>query len=296
MRIGEPAGGTKVWRKAVRWSCLALLPGEFMLVLCLAGGVDIPSAVRSALELSVLAVMIAAGALLFLDHRRHRRAGLDRRAALGAAFADTVPAPVRRLMAHEVFLSTSFLRWVTRRGPHGVRDGDLPVPYAPGQTAVMLGFFFVCVVETVALAFLIPWPLVHAVTLVLDIWGCWFVVALHASCVVRPHVIGADGSLRLRYGALLDIRIPAGRIASVRQERRFPENGPGAVGENGVCEVAVAGQTTVTVELTEHVRYIRALGKPAEARTFRFYAEDAGAAVAALRRGPRATSAPASSD
>jgi hypothetical protein len=296
MRIGEPAGGTKVWRKAVRWSCLALLPGELVLVLCLAGGVVIPSAVRSALELSVLAVMIAAGALLFLDHRRHRRAGLDRRAALGAAFADTVPAPVRRLMAHEVFLSTSFLRWVTRRGPHGVRDGDLPVPYAPGQTAVMLGFFFVCVVETVALAFLIPWPMVHAVTLVLDIWGCWFVVALHASCVVRPHVIGADGSLRLRYGALLDIRIPADRIDSVRQDRRFPESRPGAVDEKGVCELAVAGQTTVTVELTEPVPYIRALGQPDGARTFRFYAEDAGAAVAALRRGPRATSTPASSD
>ncbi|MCL7428051.1 hypothetical protein [Streptomyces sp. YS415] len=296
MRITETVGGTKVWRKAVRWSCAALLPGELAFVLCLAGGVAVPPLLRSALELSVLAVMTGAGALFALDHRRHRRGGLGRRAALGAALADTVPAPVRRLTAHEVFLSTSFLRWVTRRGPHGVRDGDLAVPYAPGQTAVMLGFFFVCVVETVALAFLIPWPMVHAVTLVLDIWGCYFVIALHASCAVRPHVIGADGSLRLRYGALLDIRVPAGRIASVRQDRRFPESRPGAVDGNGVAELAVGGQTTVTVELTEPVRYTRVLGSPAEARTLRFYAEDAGAAVAALRRGPRPASTPISAD
>lgn len=145
------------------------------------------------------------------------------------------------------------------------------------------GFLFVCVVETVGLAFLIPWPVVHAVTLVLDIWGCYFVIALHASCVVRPHVAGADGSLRLRYGALLDIRIPAGRIASVRLDRAFPDGKPAVVGENGVADMAVAGQTSVTVGLTEPVRYLRALGKPAEARAFRFYAEDPASTVAALK-------------
>ncbi|MER5688280.1 hypothetical protein [Streptomyces sp. NPDC002205] len=45
----------------------------------------------------------------------------------------------------------------------------------------------------------------------------------------------------------------------------------------------MAGQTTVTVELTEPVRYIRAQGKPAEARAFRFYADDPASAVAKLK-------------
>ncbi|QXE39311.1 hypothetical protein KQY30_21720 [Streptomyces sp. GMY02] len=270
-------------RKTVRWSFAALVPGELVLVLCVAGGVRIAPAVLLAVELAVLALMAAAAVLITLDHRRHRRDGLGSRPALLAAVADTVPAPVRRLTVHEALLTTSFLRWVTRRGPHGVPDGGLPVPYAPGQTAIMYGFFFVCVVETVALALVIPWPVVHAVTLVVDIWGCYFVVALHASCVVRPHVIGADGSLRLRYGALLDIRIPAGRIASVRLERKFPDGKLAAVDGNGVADMAVAGQTTVTVELSEPVRYERALGRPAEARVFRFYADDPGTAVAALR-------------
>ncbi|MEU7188227.1 hypothetical protein [Streptomyces sp. NPDC045369] len=275
----------KTLRKAVRRSFAALVPGELILVLCVAGGVRIAPAVRLATELAVLTLAAAAAALIALDHRRHRRAGLGHRAAFVAAIADAVPAAVRKLTAHEVFLSTSFLRWVTRRGPHGVRDGDLPVPYAPGQTATMYGFLFVCVVETVGLAFLIPWPVVHAVTLVLDIWGCYFVIALHASCVVRPHVVGADGSLRLRYGALLDIRIPAGRVAAVRREQKFPDGKLAVVDENGVADMAVAGRTTVLVELTEPVSFVRALGKPAEARAFRFYAEDPAAVVTALKAG-----------
>ncbi|MFI9780285.1 hypothetical protein ACIHCV_37280 [Streptomyces sp. NPDC051956] len=273
----------KALRRAVRWSFAALVPGELALVLCLASGVRPPPAARSAVELAALALMTASAVLLGLDHRRHHRTGLDHRGAFLAAVADTVPAPVRLLTAHEISLSTSFVRWVARRGPHGVGDGAVPVPYAPGQTSFMYGFFFVSVVETVALAFLVPWPLVHAVTLVLDVWGCYFVIALHASCVVRPHVIGSDGSLHLRYGALLDIRIPADRIASVRQDRKFPTSRLAAVDENGVADLAVGGQTTITVELTEPVRYVRALGKPAEAHTFRFYAEDATSAVTALR-------------
>ncbi|MFE9613796.1 hypothetical protein [Streptomyces sp. NPDC006012] len=281
-------------RRVVRWSVAALVPGEAVLVLCVAGGVRISPAVRLTVESTALALLTATAALLWLDHRRHRRDGLGRRSAFHAAIGDTVPVAVRKLTAHEVFLCTSFLRWVFRRGPHGVREGDLPVPYAAGQTAMMYGFFFVCVVETVALALLIPWPMVHAVTLVLDVWGCYFVVALHASCVVRPHVIGADGRLRLRYGALLDIRIPADRIASVRLDRRFPQSRPGAVDENGVAELAVGGQTTITVELTEPVRYVRALGRPATARAVRFYADDSGPAVAALRAGgPAADAVPA---
>ncbi|MCF2530488.1 hypothetical protein [Yinghuangia soli] len=273
-----------VLRRIIRWSFVALLPAELVIVLCVAGGVAVPRPARLGLELAVLSIVFAATAVLSADYRRHRGAGGHApRAALTAAVADTVPAPVRKLTAHELFLSTSFLRWVTRRGPHQVGDGDLAVPYAPGQTMVMYGFLFASVIETVALAFLIPWPTVHAVLLVVDIWGCYFILALHASCIVRPHVIGADGSLRLRYGALLDIRIPADRIAAVRLDRKYPEGKLAAVGADGVADLAVGGQTTVTVELVEPVPYVRALGAPAEARVLRFYAEDPAAAVTALR-------------
>ncbi|MFD6424787.1 hypothetical protein [Streptomyces sp. NPDC060198] len=194
-----------------------------------------------------------------------------------------VRTTVRRLAGRQTALAGGLRRWATRRGPQGVGEGDHPVPYAPAQAATMYGLLFVSVVETVALAVVIPWPAVHAVVLVLDLWGCCFLLALHASCVVGPHVIGADGSLRLRYGALLDIRVPADRVASVRLERRFPGGRPAAVDGNGTADIAVGGQTTVTVELTEPLRYTRIMGGHAEARAFRFYADDPVSAVAALR-------------
>ncbi|GAB2880511.1 hypothetical protein [Streptomyces mayteni] len=275
--------GPRALRRVVRWSLAALLPGELVLVVCVLSGVRIPPPARLAAELVVLAVLVATGTLLARDHRRHRRAGLGRRAALGAAVADTVPAAVRRLTAHEIHLSACFLRWIARRGPHGVREGDVPVPYASGQAAVMFCFLFASVLETVVLALLIPWPVVHLITLVVGVWGVYFVLALHASCVVRPHVVGADGSLRLRYGALLDVRIPAGRVAAARVDRRFPGSRPGAVDADGVAELAVGSQTTVTVELTGPVAFTRPLGRVASAGAFRLYAEDPAATVAALR-------------
>ncbi|WP_236566686.1 hypothetical protein [Nocardia sp. CY41] len=275
--------GLSAMRRAVRWSFAAVLPGESAVVVCLMSGTSIAPPARSAVELSALAVSAAAATLLVLDSFRHRLAALTWRRAISAAVTDLVPAVVRKLVAHEFALVTSFLRWVTRRGPHGVRDGDVAVPYASGQAAVMYGFLVVCVVETVALAYVIPWRLVHAIVLVVDVWGVFFVIALHASCVVRPHVIGADGSLRLRYGALLDIRIPAERIASVRVHRRYPDTRLAAVDSDAAADLAVAGQTTVTVSLTEPVAFTRPLGKPAQARTFRYFAEDPAFAVAQLR-------------
>ncbi|EFF91127.1 conserved hypothetical protein [Streptomyces sp. e14] len=273
----------KALRRTVRWGFAVLVPCELGLLAGALAGLRMPSAAWPAVELALCALMTGATALLLCDYRRHRRDGLHPRSALQAAITDSVPALVRRLTAHEIALATSFLRWVFRRGPHGVRRADHPIPYASGQSATLYGLLFVCAVETVALACLIPWPVVHAATLVLDVWGCYFLLALHASCVVRPHVIGADGSLRLRYGALLDVRIPAGRIASVHLDRRCPTGGPAAVDESGATVLSVAGLTTVTVELTEPVRYVRVLGKPAEARAFRFYADDPASAVAALR-------------
>ncbi|MEU7767871.1 hypothetical protein AB0B25_22480 [Nocardia sp. NPDC049190] len=275
--------GLQALRRTVRWAFAAVIPGELILVVCLSAGVRIAPPARVAVELAVVAVMLAAAILLTLDSHHHRRAGLTWRDAVVAAVTDAVPIVVGKLVVHESRLFTSFLRWVTRRGPHGVHEGDMAVPYASGQTAIMYGFLVVCVIETVALAYLIPWPVVHTIVLGLDIWGVFFLIALHASCVVRPHVVGADGSLRLRYGALLDIRIPAHRIASARVERRYPESGLAAVDGDGRADLAVASQTTVTVELTEPISFTRPLGKRAEARTFRYFAEDPDSTVAQLR-------------
>jgi hypothetical protein len=186
-----------------------------------------------------------------------------------------------RLIRHELTLSASLGRWIVRR-PHGVAEGDVAVAYAGGQSIVVFALLFVSIVETVALALLIPWPLAHRILLVLDLWGIFFVVAFQAACIVRPHVVGSDGSLRVRYGALLDIRVPAERISSARLEQRFPEGGLLQLTEDGTLDLVIGNQTTVTVELAEPVTFLRPLGKPAQARTLRFYADDPRSLVAAL--------------
>jgi hypothetical protein len=191
-----------------------------------------------------------------------------------------------RLVRHELALWACLLRWLARRRPHGVNEGDTPVPYAAAQAAIFAVMFFVCVVETVALALFIPWPLVHLTLLVIDVWGVWFIVALHAACAVRPHVIGADGSLRLRYGALFDLRIPAGRIASVRVERRFPDGSLIKIDDDGTLNLIVAGQTTVTIELNEPVTLVRPLGRSAQTRLVRCNADDPARLLAALTPSP----------
>ncbi|MFD7493532.1 hypothetical protein ACFV8T_14100 [Streptomyces sp. NPDC059832] len=196
---------------------------------------------------------------------------------------------VRRLVGHELRSLHSLGLWVLRRR-HAVPEGALAVPYTGPQTAMLYGLLFVSVIETVMLALLVPWPVVHGILLVLDVYGVVFVLGLHAACVTRPHVVDADGALRIRYGGLFDLRIPAGAVTGARVERRFPEGGPVRLGADGVLDLVVGGQTTVTVELAGPVEFVRPLGKRERARVIRFHADDPGAAVAALTRGRRAPS------
>ncbi|WP_051570759.1 hypothetical protein [Cryptosporangium arvum] len=192
---------------------------------------------------------------------------------------------VLRLVRHEAVLLTDVVRWVGRRGPRDVGPGDLPVPYAGAQAALMYGLAFAAVVETFVLALIVPWPIVHAIVLVLDLWGIYFVLALQFSCTVRPHVVAADGSLRLRHGAFLEVLVPASAVASARVERRYSGAARGRVDADGVAELPTGSETTVTVELHAPVTFVRPLGRRAQARTLRFYAPDPSAVVTALRAG-----------
>ncbi|GAA1693571.1 hypothetical protein [Streptomyces yatensis] len=199
------------------------------------------------------------------------------------ALRSLLPVVVYRLLAHEVRSLHSLALWVLRRR-HRIPEGALAVAYTGPQTAMMYGMVFVSVVETVALAMVIPWPAVHAVLLVIDVYGVVLILALHAACVVRPHVVGPDGSLRVRYGALFDLRVPAAAIAAARVDRRYPDGRLVRVSADGVLDLAVGSQTTVTVELTEPVKFVRPLGAEGLARTLRFHADDPREAVAALTR------------
>ncbi|MDF3289763.1 hypothetical protein [Streptomyces silvisoli] len=187
----------------------------------------------------------------------------------------------RRLITHEARALASVVLWLTRRRD-GVHEGDRAIGYAAAQSATMAVLIFVSLVETVVLDVAVPWPSVRLPLFLVDVYGVFFLLALHASCVVRPHVIGPDGSLRVRYGVLLDLRVPADLIGTVRVERRFPGARVIRVDEAGRLDVTVGGQTSVTVELASPVTLTRPLGKRAQVQVLRFHADDPRAAVAAM--------------
>jgi hypothetical protein len=183
------------------------------------------------------------------------------------------------LVRHEVRLLASLALWVARR-THGT-GGGVAFGYARGQGAMMAGFAFVCVVETVALSVLLwDWPTVHAVFLFLDVYTIVFVVALHASSVVRPHVLDVDrGALRIRRYVHVDLLVPLERIASVRRELRMTHERA-----DDELDVEVGSQTTVTLELTEPVTHVTFFGRSREVRVVRFHADDPDDLVRALGR------------
>jgi hypothetical protein len=201
--------------------------------------------------------------------------------ALAVRAAARLPVPVRRLAGHEVRCLHSLWLWVRRRR-HGVGAGAHPAPYNAPQNAMMWSWIGLSAVETAGLALIIPWPLVHAVTLYLGVYGLVLMTGMQAACVTRPHVVEADGSLRLRQGGLFDLRIPAEEVVRLRAERRFPDGRAVQAREDGSLELIVAGQTTVTAELTGPVGYVRPLGRRGTAHTVRFHADDTAALIAAF--------------
>ncbi|MCP3756740.1 hypothetical protein [Streptomyces sp. TBY4] len=173
---------------------------------------------------------------------------------------------------------TSLGLWVVRR-PHGVGDGDIAVGYARAQASTSYGLAFFFLVETVGVSFMLAeHPVPHLVMLVLDLYTVLLVLGLHAAAVTRPHVVG-PGGLRVRRGARLDLRIPLEAIASARYDLRFPDANKA---EDGVLDVAVASQTSVTIELTRPVTAVSLLGRRTEVRTVRCHADEPQAAVAAI--------------
>ncbi len=193
---------------------------------------------------------------------------------------------VRGLVRHEVRLQAGLLLWVARRR-HGT-DGGQAFGYARGQGAMMFAFAFVCVVETVAMFVLLRgWPTVHLVVLVLDVYTVEFVIGLHAASVVRPHVLDSR-SLRVRYAAQVDLRIPLERIAVVRRELRTAQS----AGVEGELDLAIGSLTTITLELAEPVAHFTVLGRRRDIRVVRFHADDADTLVRSLRTVTRERTVP----
>lgn len=182
------------------------------------------------------------------------------------------------LVRHELLLLAAIVRWLGRR-PHGVGDGRRGFGYARGQGAMLFGFGFVCVIETVALSVLLRgFPLLHLVFLVVDLYTILIVVGLHAASVTRPHVLGAT-ALRLRRFATVDLSVPLGSVAAVHRELRTTHTK-----REGELDLVVGSQTSISLELAEPVTYRTFLGRSRTVQLVRFHADEPDVLVAELRQ------------
>ncbi|WP_371529474.1 hypothetical protein OG302_29065 [Streptomyces sp. NBC_01283] len=251
--------------RALAW---VVVPVELALAVCLLVGVPLPPHVLVGVEAVAVALLAVEGVGLAVVYRRGGR----------AAVRELVPEPVRLIVGHEVRALHGLVLWVARRR-HGVRAGDLAFGYARDQAAMLYGFVFVCVVETVGLAVLLRnFPTLHAITLVIDVYGVVLMLGIHAASVTRPHVLSAD-ALRVRHGAHRDLRIPLHLIASASGQRRFTHEAA-----DGVLDIPVASQTSLTLELTEPIMAVGLLGGRRPVTTVRLHSDEPAKLRAALGR------------
>ncbi|MGW6875897.1 hypothetical protein [Streptomyces xanthophaeus] len=188
------------------------------------------------------------------------------------------PSPVLRFLAHERRIMESLIRWLTRR-PHGIGGADAVFTHGRDQAAMMYGLTFACVVETVALSFLLAsWPLIHTVLLVVDVYTVLFVLGLHAASLTRPHVL-TGRALRIRQAASVDIQLPLDQIASIRRETRFTHEK-----KEGELNLPIGAQTSVTLELTEPVDAPTFLGAARSVTVIRLHADEPKALYEAVSR------------
>lgn len=190
----------------------------------------------------------------------------------------TLIAHTRRLLAHERRQLASLVLWVTRR-THGVGGSDIAVGYARAQAPMAYGLVFFCAIETVGVSIMLaPYPAAHLTMLPVDLYMVLLAWGLHATAVTRPHVVG-PGGLRIRRGARLDLLIPLDHVASARYDLRFPNaNTP----EDGVLDVAIASQTSITIALTHPVIHASLLGRRKKVQAVRCHADDPRTAVSAI--------------
>lgn len=270
-RAALPQSATPTRGPALRRLRAIALPAQLVLAaVCLISGVPIPGTVLFGARLLML-VFIGAEACVWL---RLRRRGLSRREAL----AQLVPERALRYVTHEARIMASLGRWASRR-PHGVDGADAVFPHARDQAAMMYGFTFTCVVETVALSYLLTdWPVVHAVFLVVDVYTVLFILGMHAAAVTRPHVL-ADGALRVRQAAHVDIRVPLDQIASIRRETLFTHEK-----RDDELNLAIGSQTSITLELTAPLNAPKFLGAPRLVRVIRLHADEPKALYDAVTR------------
>lgn len=180
----------------------------------------------------------------------------------------------------------SLASWIRRR-PIGVGPDDAAFGYAAAAAPALWVFVAVSAVEIPLLHFLIPWPTVQVIFLLLGAWGLLWMLGLVASFYVHPHVITGAG-VRIRSSIGIDLDLSWEDIEFVALHRRtLPSSKTVALDHDArgaIAHVVVSDMTNLEIEFRAPLvlDLSKTNGEPIAA--LRFFADDAPAFLAEVRR------------
>lgn len=156
--------------------------------------------------------------------------------------------------------------WLAMRGRRDAVTADTAgFDYAKGTLALPLAFGIAGILEAAVVHFLVPWPWLRVVLLVLTVYSLVWIFGMFAARVVNPHLLTAD-SLILRYGDHVVARIPLSDITAVRDVRRYTHTFP--IAEDERVFLASADGTNVDLELAGPIEVmLPGFGSPNKRRT-----------------------------
>ncbi|OXM73013.1 MULTISPECIES: hypothetical protein [Amycolatopsis] len=159
-------------------------------------------------------------------------------------------------------------------------DADA-MPYSRAQRPLLIVFAVLTVAEGLLFVLVGFGVAVHLVLAVVEVYSLLLLLGLLCSMTCYPHSASPE-EVRVRYGAYVDVPIPADAIAAARIRREDHSGKPMIHLAGDIFTLALSWQTNVVLELHHPVTVTRPLGRTGEARTIRFYADDPDAAVRAI--------------
>lgn len=232
---------------------LVLAPAEAAMAVLFLAGIPVAPWIPITVGALLLVTVIAEIVLAVCVYGQARQEGDSRRSAVRAIAREAVPAPIVRSARFEALLWESIWRWVSRRPL--VPECGQGFSYHRYELPVLLAFAVLGIVEIALVHWLLPWPTVRVVALVLGVMGVVWVLGFLASLSTRPHHV-TDTTLTVRVDAHHEIRIERSTITTARTGlKHYPTDGvhlerPSEGGGAGVS-VARHGQTNVCLSLAD---------------------------------------------
>lgn len=219
---------------------------------------------------------------IVLLYRARRREQSDRWYALEAAISEEVGNRFAKVAILEAKLWCSLATWMLRR----------PLPagsFGYGRNSLAWGLVAVVLVSSPAEIFLfhllLPWEWLKMLTLILAVYGLFWIIGYAASMSRFPHVV-SDRALLVRFGAMDDVVIPWPIILSVEVNRKkFPAAASGVHAGDQPSEAAFGanGETQLLVQLQSPVTLQKAFRKIAGVRVIRVATDEPDCLEAAIR-------------